>query len=63
MRILSINIKNSELRPKITKQRTKKAPNFSFNKGNRRLMTVAVIIELNGFLQTDFSENNSLQNS
>jgi hypothetical protein len=61
MGFLSINIKNSKLRPKITEHRTKKASNFGFNKSNRRLMAVTVIIELDGFLKTNISKNNSLQ--
>jgi hypothetical protein len=63
MGFLSINIKNSKLRPKITKHSTKKASNFSLNKSNRRLMTVAVIIELDSFLKADFGKNNGLQKS
>ena len=45
MRIFTINIKNSKLWSKVTKDTTKKATDFRFDKGNRRLVVVTIIIK------------------
>jgi hypothetical protein len=58
--ILSINIKHCEFRSKVTKHRTKETSNFSLDERDRRLVIMAVVIKLNGFVKIEICKYNSL---